>query len=89
MNGMTSSDATPEPGSEQVVNLKGDLDRVEAERSELLRTVRELRSQLADAGPVDAADRTAVIRQAEELEALAAELQRRRDTLAKKAGESR
>jgi hypothetical protein len=43
---------------------------------------------LADAGPVDAAERGLIITQAEELEALAAELERRRDALLEKLGGS-
>ncbi|MET1059051.1 MAG: hypothetical protein ABWX84_05615 [Nocardioides sp.] len=84
---MTASDATP-AGQQPEAELRADLDRVEAQRSELLRRARELRTGLADAGPMDTEERTAIITQAEELEALAAELERRRDALLEKLGES-
>jgi hypothetical protein len=64
--------------------LDAELNLVNAERSELLRASHDLRRQLSDLGPTDAAERAALIAQAEELEALAAELERRRDALREK-----
>jgi hypothetical protein len=84
---MTSSEAAPN-GQESEQDLRAELNRVGAERAELLQQARDLRSQLPDAGPMDAAERGLVITQAEELEALAAELERRRDALLEKLGES-
>jgi hypothetical protein len=86
-NAMPSSDETP-TGSGQGEQLRADLERVEVERADLLRSARDLRGQLSDAGPVDAGDRTAIIRQAEELEALAAELGRRQEALSEKVAKS-
>jgi len=64
--------------------LGAELRLVNAERSELLRASRELRGELSDLGPADAAERAALITQAEELEAFVAELERRRDALLEK-----
>jgi Skp family chaperone for outer membrane proteins len=71
------------------VGLRVQLSRVEAELSELLREAHELRAQLTDDGPMDSADRSAIITQAEQLEALADELQRRREELLEQLGKSR
>ena len=68
--------------------MRAELSRIDTELADMRAQVRELRSQLADAGPVDAADRASVITQAEELEALAAQLERRRETLVERLGES-
>ncbi|MCW2805709.1 MAG: hypothetical protein JWN06_3926 [Propionibacteriaceae bacterium] len=84
---MSSSEAAPR-GQESKQDLRAELSQVEAERAELLQQARDLRSQLADAGPMDAAERGLIITQAEELEALAAELERRRDALLEKLGGS-
>jgi hypothetical protein len=84
---MTSSDAAP-TGQEPDAGLRIELSRVEAELSELLREAHELRAQLSEEGAMDAADRSSIITQAEELEALAAELGRRRETLLQKLGKS-
>lgn len=78
---MASSDPTPsetQPGVEDPVT---ELNLVETELSDLRRRIRDLRSELADEGPGDAADRAAVITQAEELDAFAAVLERRREAL--------
>jgi hypothetical protein len=85
---MTSSGATPpEPQSE--TDLRNELSLIEEERAELLRQAKELRASLGeDAGPMDAEERTAIITQAEELEAFAAVLERRREALLEKLGES-
>jgi hypothetical protein len=83
---MTSSDAQPGQGPER--DLRAELGNVESERAELLRQARELRAQLRDEGPMDSADRSAIITQAEQLDAVAADLGRRRDALLVKLGES-
>jgi len=82
---MASSDETP---TGRRPDLDAELHLVNAERSELLRASRELRSELSDLGPTDAAERAALIAQAEELEAFATELERRRDALLEKVNRS-
>jgi multidrug resistance efflux pump len=84
---MTSSDDTPmDPQTEE--DVRAELVRVDAELDELRRQVHDLRAEVSEEGAMDAADRTALITQAEELEALAAELERRRDALEKSLGGS-
>lgn len=85
---MASADATPQGPTTGSDEVRAELGLVDAELAEMERQVRELRSELADAGPVDAIDRASVITQAEELEALAAQLERRRAALVQKLGES-
>jgi hypothetical protein len=85
---MTSSDAT-ETGPQPESDVHFELSRVEAELSELRREAHDLRAQLADAGPMDSADRTVTITQADQLDALAAGLERRRAALLQKLGQSR
>jgi hypothetical protein len=73
---------SPDPADrEPAEDIQAEIKRLDDERSELLRQAREIRVGLTDAGPVDLEDRTATITQAEELEALAEELRRRRETL--------
>jgi hypothetical protein len=69
-------------------DLRAQLERVDAEQAELLQEARNVRAELVDAGPMDAEDRSAIITRAEELEAFAAELGRRRETLLQKLGRS-
>jgi len=64
-----------------VDDLRAELSRIDDELAELHRQVREIRSQLADEGPVDAADRAAAMSQAEELVALTVPLERRREAV--------
>jgi hypothetical protein len=61
---MASSDETP---TGRRPDLDAELSLVNTERSELLRASRELRSELSDMGPTDAAERAALIAHAEEL----------------------
>jgi hypothetical protein len=85
---MTSSGSTP-TGSRSQTDLRAELDLVEEERADLIRQAGELRASLGeDAGPMDAEETTAVITQAEELEAFAAVLGRRREALLEKLAES-
>jgi hypothetical protein len=85
---MTSSGATP-TGPQSETDLRAELNLVEEERADLLRQAKELRASSGDdAGPMDAEEATAIITQAEELEAFAAVLERRRDALLEKLGES-
>ncbi|HET6986253.1 MAG TPA: hypothetical protein VFI00_06540 [Kribbella sp.] len=65
-----------------------ELARVEGEIEDLQQTVRDLRAGLNDAGPTDQEDRSLVISQAEEQEAIIAELELRRDDLRAKLGPS-
>lgn len=65
-----------------------ELSRVEGQIEDLQQTVRDLRAGLRDAGPTDPEDRSLVISQAEEQEAIIAELERRRDHLREQLGPS-
>jgi uncharacterized protein YydD (DUF2326 family) len=65
-----------------------ELDRVEQQLDGLQQTVRDLRASLKDAGAVDPEDRSLVLSQAEEQEAIMAELEQRRDHLRKQLGSS-
>ncbi|MCW2914522.1 MAG: hypothetical protein JWN52_2590 [Actinomycetia bacterium] len=65
--------------------LEEELRQVEADLAELRRTAVELRSQIGD-GPGDAVDRSATITAAEEQEALADQLEARRDELLRRLG---
>jgi hypothetical protein len=58
-----------------------ELVRVEQQLEDLRRTVRDLRADLKDAGAVDPEDRSLLISQAEEQQAIIAELEQRRDHL--------
>jgi hypothetical protein len=80
---------SPDPANLQAADdIQAEIRRIDEERAELLRQARDLRESLNDAGPIDAEDRAATITQAEELEAFAEELQRRRDSLRERLGES-
>jgi erythromycin esterase-like protein len=80
---------SPDPANLQTADdIQAEIRRIDEERAELLRQARDLRESLNDAGPIDAEDRAATITQAEELEAFAEELQRRRDSLRARLGES-
>jgi len=57
------------------------LARVEGQIENLQQTVRDLRAGLIDAGPTDPEDRSLVLSQVAEQEAIIAELARRRDRL--------
>lgn len=63
-----------------------ELARVERQIEELRQAVRDLRASLTDAGPTDQEDRSLVISQAEEQEAIIAELERRRRHLQEQLG---
>ena len=63
-----------------------ELARVEEQIEDLQRAVRELRASLNDAGPTDPEDRALVLSQAEEQEAIIAELERRRRHLREQLG---
>jgi hypothetical protein len=65
--------------------LEEELRQVEADLAELRRTAAELRSQIGD-GPGDAVDRSTTITAAEEQEALADQLEARRDELLRRLG---
>jgi hypothetical protein len=66
--------------------LERELRQVEADVAELRRTAAELREQVGEIGPTDAVERSALITQAEEQEALAVELEARRDELRQRLG---
>jgi uncharacterized coiled-coil DUF342 family protein len=70
-------------------DIRAEIQRLDEQRAELIRQARDLRDSLNDAGPVDAEDRAATITQAEELEAFAEELERRRDALNERLGDAR
>jgi hypothetical protein len=63
-----------------------ELARVERQIDDLRQSVRELREGLNDVGPTDAEDRSQVLSQAEEQEAVIAELELRRDDLRGRLG---
>ena len=63
-----------------------ELARVERQIEELRQAVRDLRASLNDAGPTDSEDRSLVISQAEEQEAIIAELDQRRRHLREQLG---
>jgi hypothetical protein len=67
---------------------RAELARVEGQIEDLHRSVRDLRAGLNDAGPTDLEDRSLVLSQAEEQEAIIAELERRRDNLRAQLGPS-
>jgi hypothetical protein len=62
------------------------LARVEAEVADLRQTARELRESLNNTGPTEPEDRSQVIYEAEQQEALIGQLELRRDTLRKRLG---
>ena len=85
---MTSAEETP-TGPRSDTALRAELRLVEEERADLLQQAKELRASLGgDAGPMDAEEASAILTQAEELEAFAAVLERRREALLEKLGES-
>ncbi len=63
-----------------------ELARIERQIEELQQAVRDLRAGLNDAGPIDPEDRSLVISQAEEQEAIIAELEQRRRHLREELG---
>ena len=63
-----------------------ELARIERQIEELQQAVRDLRASLNDAGPIDPEDRSLVISQAEEQEAIIAELEQRRRHLREQLG---
>jgi hypothetical protein len=63
-----------------------ELARIERQVEELQRAVGDLRAGLNDAGPMDPEDRSLVISQAEEQEAIIAELEERRRHLREQLG---
>jgi hypothetical protein len=65
---------------------RAELERLEGQISELRRTVSDLRAGLNDAGPSDPEDRSLVISQAQEQEAIMVQLERRRDRLREQLG---
>ena len=69
-------------------DARTELDRVEGQIADLRQTVRDLRASLNDAGPADPEDRSLVLSQADEQEAIIAELEQRRDHLREQLGSS-
>jgi multidrug resistance efflux pump len=65
--------------------LEAELRQLETDLEELRRTAAQLRAEIGD-GPTDAVDRSALITQAEEQDALAEDLEARRDELRHKLG---
>ncbi|WP_107771418.1 hypothetical protein [Nocardioides sediminis] len=63
-----------------------ELARIERQIEDLQQTVRDLRASLNDAGPTDPEDRSLVISQAEEQEAIIAELEQRHRHLREQLG---
>jgi hypothetical protein len=69
-------------------DVRTELDRVEGQIADLRQTVRDLRASLNDAGPADPEDLSLVLSQADEQEAIIAELEQRRDHLREQLGSS-
>jgi hypothetical protein len=69
-------------------DARTELDRVEGQIADLRQTVRDLHASLNDAGPADPEDRSLVLSQADEQEAIIAELEQRRDHLREQLGSS-
>ena len=63
-----------------------EIARIERQIEELQQAVRDLRASLHDAGPTDPEDRSLVISQAEEQEAIIGELEQRRRHLREQLG---
>jgi len=63
------------------VTTPEELSRLDEERSQLQREIQGLHEQLRDAGPMDAADRSQILTQVEELEGVLSGLDERRETL--------
>jgi hypothetical protein len=79
---MSAADDSDDPAdSPSLDDLRSEVARVEAQRTELLRRAHDLRAQISSEGPTDAIDRATVLTEAEELEAFATELEHRRDAL--------
>ena len=77
----TSDDASQEPSAEE-------LTRLDDERSQLREEIQGLHEQLRDGGPMDAADRSSILTQVEELEGVLSGLDARREQLGAEHGES-
>lgn len=65
---------------------RGELERVESELGQLDRDIREVRENLNDGGPMDPEDRSAMLTQIEELQAIRARLRQRRESLVERLG---
>jgi hypothetical protein len=65
---------------------RAELARLDRQIADLQDTARELRAGLNDAGATDPEDRAQVIYEAEQQEAIIAELERRRDALRGRGG---
>lgn len=63
-----------------------ELARVEGQIEDLQQAVRDLRASLVDAGPTDSEDRSLVLSQVDEQEAIIAELEQRRRHLREQLG---
>ena len=66
--------------------LPAELSRVDAELAELEQDVRDVRDSLTDSGPMDVEDRAAALGQIDELEAIEARLQQRREAIVEQLG---
>jgi hypothetical protein len=84
---MNSSDAD-QPGPDTRQELEAELQRIDADLAELRREVHDLRTELVDAGPVDAVDRTSILTQAEEVESFVATLEQRRETVVERLAQA-
>ena len=75
---MTTADET---GPESNPDEPSELSRLDDERAQLREEIQSLHEQLRDAGPMDAADRSSILTQVEELEGVLSGLDRRREQL--------
>ena len=67
-------------------DLRAELERVDAELEELSRDIRDVRDSLTDGGAMDVEDRAGAISQIDELDAIEARLQQRRDAIVERLG---
>jgi hypothetical protein len=77
----------PTPAADEEVTMDPsdpdatELARIEGELAELHREIDSLRGELVDAGPMDAVDRSSILAQIEEKQAVLGTLEQRRTTL--------
>ncbi|MFF4414750.1 hypothetical protein ACFYY8_19665 [Streptosporangium sp. NPDC001559] len=69
------------------MSIHDELRQVEEDLARLRSEVAGLREQVGDLGPTDAMDRSALISMADQQEALADELEERRESLLKQVGD--
>lgn len=66
------------------MSIQDELRQVDADLAKLREATADLRRQIGDMGPTDATERSAMIAMADEQDGVIAELEARRDDLAKR-----